>query len=138
MISFAQEEENTDTAFKVFIVDDSIIIVDRLKAMLSDFRFVSVAGHSHNIADALRVIREIRPDVIILDIHLKDDAPMGGLDLLEILHREYAAMIIIMLSNFSSPKYIERCRELGADYFLDKSNDFDKIPVILKQLYESI
>lgn len=106
--------------------------------MLSDFRYVTVAGHSHNITDALRMIRDIPPDVLILDIHLKDDVPQGGLYLLEVLHMEYPEMFIIMLSNFSSPKYIERCLELGADCFFDKSNDFDKIPVILKQVCESI
>lgn len=124
--------------FKLFIVDDSPIIVNRLTDLVGELKNITVVGNAHNYSNALQSIKELKPDVIILDIHLKDDAPnANGLDLLAILHKEYAAMIIIMLTNLASSQYIDRCIELGADYFLDKTLDFDKIPDILRKLYGS-
>jgi hypothetical protein len=43
-------------------------------------------------------------------------------------------MKIMMLTNFAGLHYRLQCRECGADYFLDKSNDFDKLPQIVTEL----
>lgn len=122
------------TKTKIFIVDDSPIVVERLTLMLNDMENTIVAGHAHTISSALTSIKEIEPDVIILDIHLKDDAPhLNGIDLLSVLRLTYPKMLILMLTNHSSAQYIRKCIELGADYFLDKSNDFERIPEILRK-----
>jgi len=123
---------------KIFTVDDSPILQERLHTVLQDLKAIQIAGHASNIASALKAIEKILPEVVILDIHLKNDAPSAnGLDLLFILRKSYPKMIIMMLTNLATPQYMTRCMELGADYFYDKTNDFEKIPETLKTMIKS-
>ncbi|MBC8052356.1 MAG: response regulator transcription factor [Sphingobacteriaceae bacterium] len=121
---------------KVFIVDDSVLVVNRLRLMFNDCKNIEFAGSATNISMALTGIKESMPGVILLDIHLKDDGPKAnGTDLLILLRKTYPSMLLIMFSNLSTPHYKQKCMDLGADYFLDKSNEFDQIPEILNRIY---
>ncbi|MEO8151398.1 MAG: response regulator transcription factor [Bacteroidia bacterium] len=120
---------------KIVIVDDSLIVLERLKLMLSDMEFIEFAGYAHNISSAMQLINEQRPSVVILDIHLHDDSPdQNGLNLLEALRKKCPSIIVIMLTNLIEPQYRDKCISLGANYFFDKSNDFERIPETLKQI----
>jgi DNA-binding NarL/FixJ family response regulator len=119
---------------KVITVDDSPVIAKRLQSMLSDIENVSVLGNADTILAALNLIDRETPDVVILDIHLKSDAPANGIHLLVMLRDKYPQMKIIMLTNMSAPQYKSTCMTIGADYFFDKSNDFDKINDVLVEL----
>lgn len=119
----------------VFIVEDSPIVVERLENIIKDIPSIKLAGKAATIETALMGINLTHPTVVILDIHLKDDAPENnGIDLLQILRKNHPEMILIMLTNMSSFKYKEKCIQLGADYFLDKSIDFTNIADILEGL----
>lgn len=121
---------------KIFIVDDSPVVVARLSQLINEIDEVVVVGYACSISAALLSIQQVKPDAVILDIHLKEDAPdANGIDLLIMLRKSYPDLLIIMLTNVNVPQYIERCMESGADYFFDKSNDFDKIPETLKGIY---
>jgi DNA-binding NarL/FixJ family response regulator len=99
---------------------------------------VSVIGNAETIMSALDLIEQEVPDVVILDIQLKADAPANGIHLLVILRERYPAMKVIMLTNMTAPQYRTTCMELGADYFFDKSNDFDKINEAITQIAKKI
>lgn len=114
--------------FNVFIVDDSVIIAERLKDLLKDLNFITSIGNAVNIEDAKLHIEEHEPKVVFLDINLKEKEPnANGISLLSFLRKAYPNMFIVMLTNLSLPQYKQKCLELGADYFYDKTNDFDKI-----------
>ena len=77
------------------------------------------------------------PDVLILDIYLKDDAPSSsGITLLSKVRETNKHLQIIMLSNLSGPEYNSKCMELGANFFLDKSSEFERIPELLLQIHQ--
>ncbi len=116
-------------------VDDSPVIAERLQYMLSEIDSVEFLGNALNISAALHLIDQRGPNVVILDIHLKDDLLVAnGVHLLIQLRRKYPEMKIIMLTNVSVPQYRSTCMAFGADYFLDKTNDFEKIPDTLKKI----
>lgn len=123
-------------SLKVFIVDDSIVIIDRLRKLFSDYKNIEIVGCAGNIADALKEIEESLPDAILIDIHLKKDSPeANGADLLHTLRKIYPSKLLIMVSNLATPQNIEKCMARGADYFLDKTNEFEKIPEILSRIH---
>jgi len=120
-------DRKTD-ALKVFIVDDSPIIVERLTSQLSDLKKVIVSGHANNIPSALNLIETHKPDAVLLDIHLESDAPEAtGIDLLATLRKKYPVMLIMMVTNLPEPQYRDKCTDLGADFFFDKSADMDEL-----------
>ena len=118
---------------KVFLVDDSIIVLKKLAEMISSIDdSVEIAGQAMNADDAVKSIIKIKPDVVTLDIRLNDGK--SGIDVLEQIRAEIPSSIIIMLTNYSYPEYREKCRALGADYFFDKVTEIEKIYDTFQQL----
>lgn len=115
-------------------VDDSPVVAERMEQMLEDLSGVEFLGHAVNIPEALDLVKEEKPEVVILDIHLEKDLPLNGMDLLITLKKRHPEMKIIMLTNLSQPQYRDACLRLGADYFLDKTHDFEMIPDILGKI----
>ena len=116
---------------KVFIVDDSAVLRERVVEMLSDVSGIEIIGHAQNVSDALSAIKELNPDVVILDIRIPGGS---GLDVLQDIKKEKEAPMVIMLTNYPYPQYRKKCLGLGADYFFDKSTEFDKVTELFKRL----
>lgn len=116
---------------RVYIVDDSTVIRERLKEMLVDIAELSIIGESADPMEALVRIRESRPDAVILDIRLPG---ISGIELLKRIKWEHPEIQVIMLTNYAYPKYRDQSLAAGADYFFQKATEFEKIPDVLKNL----
>ena len=121
---------------KIITVEDSALIVSRVREMLSDIVGVEFVGNAGNIPAALDLIKTEYPDVMILDINLGTHDGTNGIDLLNVVRKIYPAINVIMLTNLTDEHYRSLCAYNGAHYFFDKSNDFDKIPDALSQIME--
>lgn len=120
---------------KIITVDDSELIAERIGSHLVDDNHFLYLGNAINISSAHKLISIEAPDVAILDIHLTDDFPKAnGINLLVDLKKKYPKMIVIMLTNLSESHYRNNCINAGADYFFDKSVDFDKMLHVLKSI----
>lgn len=119
---------------RVFITDDSKIVVERLADLLKDVSGVKVVGQAGNALDAVLSIQETNPDAVILDLQMPGGS---GLDVLRAIRRGHPRLHVLICTNFAYPQYRDKCMAAGANYFLDKSADFDKIPAILRQLIKS-
>ena len=121
------------TPMKVFIVDDSLIVRARIVTMLSELESVEVVGHAQSSKEAAAAIPAIKPDVVILDIHM----PGGnGIELLRHLKSFSPSPLVIMFTNFPFAQVRKECTLAGADYFFDKSRDFEKVAQVLGSLAE--
>jgi DNA-binding NarL/FixJ family response regulator len=117
---------------KVFLVDDSAIVLEKLAAMISGIDGVEIAGQALNARDAIQSIVKLKPDVVILDIRLNGGG--NGMDVLKRIKNEIPPPIVIMLTNYPYPQYREKCQAMGADYFFDKVTEIEKIYDTFKQL----
>ena len=115
---------------KVFIADDSLIVREHLVTMLDELAGVEIVGQAETVAEAIDAIQKLQPDVVILDIRMPGGS---GVDVLETIKHDEAAPIVIMLTNYPYPGYRQKCLQAGADFFLDKSNEFDQIPKLFEQ-----
>jgi DNA-binding NarL/FixJ family response regulator len=115
----------------VFIADDSPIVCDRLAAMLGELRHVVLVGQAGTVPEAISAIGALRPAVVILDIHMPGGS---GFDVLRAVKRDAPATVVIVLTNYANRVYRELCLAAGADYFFDKSAEFDRIPLMLARL----
>ncbi len=109
---------------KVYIVEDSPMMIDRIQSKISSIDGLEIAGHAGEEMTALHDARKLRPDFMIIDIRLKGG---DGINLLRKVKKEIPGCTVAMLTNYSSPEFREKCLSLGADYFFDKSKDFDSI-----------
>jgi len=118
---------------KVFIVDDSALVRERIIAMISEHPGIEITGQAENAQEAINSIRKLKPDVAILDIRM----PGGnGIEVLRNIKKNNSAPTVIILTNYPYPQYRKKCMEAGADYFFDKSTEFQKIIEVLKKLIQ--
>jgi len=116
---------------KVFIADDSAVLCERLIEMLSDIRDIEIVGHAQNVTEALTSIKKLNPDIVILDIRMPGGS---GIDVLQEIKKDKHAPMVIILTNYPYPQYRKKCLGLGADYFFDKSTEFEKVTELFKHL----
>ncbi len=116
---------------KVFVADDSLIIREHLVTMLEELIDVEIVGQAGTVAETISAIEKLQPDVVILDIRLPDGS---GIDVLQTIKQDGPAPVVIVLTNYPYPAYRQRCLQAGADFFLDKSTEFDQIPGLFERL----
>jgi len=127
----AQIPFHSPPKLKVVIADDSLIVQERLVTILDELAGVEVVGQVENVAEAIRSIRNLRPDVVILDIHMPGGS---GVDVLRTIKQDPVRPVVIILTNYPYSEYRQKCLQAGADFFLDKSAEFEQISVLLEQL----
>ena len=118
---------------KVFVVEDSAAVRERLIEMIREIEDVDVVGEAATYDTAVDGIMNTRPDVAVLDIKLADDGG-SGIDVLNQVRKGLPAMKAIVLSNYATPQHMKASADAGAEYFLDKSADFERITEILEQM----
>jgi len=117
---------------KVLIADDSPVIRDRLCSLLEDEGYVEVIGLAASGSEILSHLARNYPDVVLLDLLMPG---LTGLDLLPSIRRQCRHGLIIVLTNHSTKEFSDRCYQAGADHFLDKSREFERIPTLLRTRY---
>jgi len=131
MISVDQGIAATGELMNVFIAEDSERVRKNLQTLLSGISGVEITGYAVDEEGANEGIDSLLPDVVILDLHLQTGS---GLNVLEHIRKKHAALKVIVLSNFATDPYISRCKQLGAEYFFDKSFQFMSVKAVLEQL----
>jgi DNA-binding NarL/FixJ family response regulator len=103
---------------KIIITDDSKVIRDVVSKTLSRIEGFKVIGVAENGAEALGLVREREPHLLVLDVSMpvKD-----GVAVLEELRAEGSAVVIVMFTADQSPFTRRACLDLGANYYVDKS-----------------
>lgn len=116
---------------KVYIADDSSIMRKRLFSLFSEIKGIEIVGQAQRGDEAVGSIHKLKPDVVILDIRMPGGS---GVEALQKIKKENPDTTVIMFTNYPYPQYKKKCMGAGADFFLDKSTEFDEIPEILKTL----
>lgn len=120
----------------VVIVDGTPFVRERLRALLrSDVSQVDVIGEAADAEAAIRLIRDRRPHVVILDLQL---AGGSGFTVLQAIKLAPHAPIVIVLTNLTAIEYHVACLEAGAEFFLDKSFGLDLLRDILGHLVQRL
>ncbi len=115
--------------FKVLIVDDSTIVLERLSRLISEIPFLGPVLISNSFNHAVELINVELPKVVLLDIQLDGKS---GIELLVFIKSKYPQIKTLIVTNRVSAYYKRLCKQLSADGFIDKSTEFEKIPGIIE------
>ncbi|HCJ66373.1 MAG TPA: response regulator [Elusimicrobia bacterium] len=118
---------------KVFIMDDSQFLRERLIGMLADIYGVEVVCQAKDLPETIESIQQFKPDMVIMDIKTSKG---NRIDMLKNIKGNKRIPFVVIFTNYSSAEYRRKCIELGADFFFDKSMEFEKLVEVLKQLPE--
>ena len=116
---------------RVFIAENSSIIRERLAVLLSDLQGIEIIGYAEDVSEAVESIRLMKPDVVILDIQMPGGS---GFSVLRDIRASELPAVVIIFTNDPFPQYRQRFIDAGADFFLDKSAEFEKLLDIFKGL----
>ena len=116
---------------KIFIADDSGVVVERLAGLLEEVPGARLVGQAEDVLGAVLGIQNMKPDALILDLHMPGGS---GLDVLRAIRAAQPDLFVLICTNYPYPEYREECLTAGANLFLDKSAEFEKIPSILRNL----
>jgi DNA-binding NarL/FixJ family response regulator len=119
---------------RVLIADDSAVIVERLADLIKDVPGVELAGQAGDVPEAIHCIQRLKPDAVILDLQMPGGS---GLDVLRAVRPDQPGLYVLICTNYPYHQYREECLAAGANYFLDKSGEFERIPRILSELIRS-
>ncbi|MBZ0178439.1 MAG: response regulator transcription factor [Melioribacteraceae bacterium] len=113
---------------KVLIVDDSHLLRNRVRDLLLKVNSVLEIEEAVNAMDAKKKIRTFKPEIAILDIRMPGGS---GIELIPIVKESNKNAKVIMLSNYNNQQYIAKAEKEGADVFLSKVEEFEKLlPVV--------
>ncbi len=123
-------ECNSALPLRVYLVEDSDVIREHLTHMIESVPGLDVVGGADDVAAAIAEIESLRPDAVIVDIQIVNGS---GLDVLSRARARVPGLRSIVLTNFASSQHRKRAKDVGSDYFLDKSNEFKRITPILEK-----
>ena len=109
---------------KIFIVEDSRMLRERLETLVTALPDTLVTGHAESASAALAAISRDRPDVVLLDLCLEGSS---GFDVLRELQAREPGIDVYMLTNFASEPYRRHAERLGAKGFFDKTTEFERV-----------
>lgn len=112
---------------KVVIADDHEVVRRGLVSLLAGSE-VKIVGEAANGEEALKLVRKLKPDVVLLDIRMPGK---DGLTTLEKIRADMPAVRVVMLSTFDNPTYVARAVAAGAhDYILKGASRAEIIAAI--------
>ncbi len=116
---------------KVFIVEDSAPIRERLIELTDEIDGAAMVGFAETPADAIAGILDTRPDFVVLDYQLLGGT---GVDVMRAVRPKAPNIVFVVLTNHANLQYRRRCLEAGASWFFDKSTEFSKIRDVITGL----
>lgn len=116
----------------VLIVDDHPMVIEGLKALLSDNQTVKVKTHFTNGKDTLEFLDKEIVDVILLDVNLPD---INGVEMVSLILDKRATIKILGLSTYSEPSIINQMIKNGVKGYLLKNATSDELGTAIAQVY---
>ena len=106
------------TKIRVLVVDDHTIVRDGICALLALTADIEVVGEATNGSEALKMVKELNPDVVIMDIAMPI---MGGLEATRRINKEFPRTKILVLTQHDDKEYVFPVIESGASGFISKA-----------------
>ena len=109
---------------RVLIVDDHPMVLEGMKAMLSNFNYITVVGTARNAFEAMDLLKATPADVAIVDINLPE---VNGIELTAKIKKEFPVVKVLAMSTFTERSYISQMIQNGASGYLVKSASKEEI-----------
>jgi DNA-binding NarL/FixJ family response regulator len=122
---------NPGAPLRVYVVEDNVPLRRALIHEFKEIAGVEVVGETGSVARANTAIREVEPDVLIVDFNLEDG---DALQILQAMQTHAHHPLSIVMTNDPLQTDRQACLAAGATHFLDKSLDFALMLALLTKL----
>ena len=130
MVAQARGEANIGTT-KVLVVDDHPVVRERIAELINQEPDLAVCGEAEDVRHALEAVADLKPDLAIVDITLKDSY---GIELIKQLKDLYPGLPTLVLSMHDESMYGERALRAGAKGYLTKQEATKKVVDAIRRI----
>jgi DNA-binding NarL/FixJ family response regulator len=116
----------------LLLVDDHAVLRDGLKTIIESEDDINVIGEAVSGSDALNKVRELAPDIILMDINLPG---MNGVEVTRILKQQYPHIKVLILTMHSHEEYFMSAIKEGADGYLLKDAPSDQVVEAVRTVF---
>lgn len=125
--------KQNDGTINILLVDDIAETRNSIKKLLAFEQDFKVVGDAGNGRDGVQQAKDLRPDIIIMDINMPD---MDGLEAADLITKAVPTAGIIMMSVQDDPDYMQKAMLAGARFFLAKPVTMDQLYSTIRKVYE--
>ena len=118
---------------RILLVEDSKLTAEQVCELIHKHHPEVTCTTVDGEAEALAEVERSSPDVIVLDLRLKEGS---GFNVLRRVSTRNPKPFTVVLTNYALPQYRDFALLSGADYFLDKSTSLDALPTLLDSFLE--
>jgi DNA-binding NarL/FixJ family response regulator len=108
----------------VLLVDDHPVVIEGLRKLLTIAGDIVVIGEAHDASGALEAARNLKPDVILLDLRMPG---ANGVQATRRLREQEVASAVIILTSYGDQAYVRQALEAGADGYLLKTTPSEEL-----------
>ena len=120
----------------ILLIDDHALFSKSLEIALSDYPEIKTFQSIHDISLLGKFIAEDAPDILLMDINLKNISSEDGLELAKQILSNYPEQKIVILSGYDLPVYRNEAKKIGAKGFISKNTEPEKLIAFLSQIIQ--
>lgn len=128
-----EQIDNTHNKKRVLIIDDHPLIRHGITQLIQQEEDLVVCGEAQDCCDALEALEKTRPDIVILDITLRNS---NGLDFITTIHKQFPTIAVLILSMHDETLYAERALRAGAQGYVMKQDSPEKLIEAIHRVLE--
>lgn len=117
----------------VLLVDDHDLVRVGLRRLLTDIKGISVIGEAKSGEESVRIARELRPDVVLMDVKMPG---IGGLEATKKITRLDSNIKVIAVTVYGEEPFPSRLLQAGASGYLTKGSSIDEMIKAIKTVFE--
>ena len=119
---------------RILLVDDHDLLRAGVRAILEKDPTFQVVGESGDGQDAIRLVADLHPDVILMDVNLPGG--LGGLDATEAIVKDHPDAKVIVLTQYENREYIRRALRIGARGYLLKRSVAEQLKDAIRTVHK--
>jgi len=120
-------------AIKCLVVDDHTLFRDGIRRLLDSEPDVQVTGEARDAVEALEKVRELRPDVVLMDIGMPG---MSSFEAARVIERNYPGTRLIFLTMYEDEEYLLQCLDVGASGYVLKDAPPPRLISAVREVYQ--
>lgn len=119
--------------WKVMLVEDQAVVRQGLKVILEQDKKIRVTNEAENGMEAIKILEKHHIDLIMMDVRMPH---MNGIEATRIIKKQWPEVKILILTTFNDDEYAIQSLKEGADGFLLKTSEPDKLIEAVYQTME--